>query len=188
MAEQNIQSWSLDTSLPSLQLFGVKVSPLYQHLPLKYWLLSRELLDLSSVTETALLGQEDWDTGFQLHLYHCNLWMVSFLIVKCGVWLAPADFQGLLSLQDSEFRSYEAELNVLLLSSQFLPSSLGNRKLLHLRISIIWLPKNVHTLVFYRFYFNKTSLLSTCEFSGLLKCKSKVKEKIIWLFFLDSKE
>ena len=84
MAEQNIQSWSLDTSLPSLQLFGVKASPLYQHLPLKYWLLSRELLDLSSVTETALFGQKDWETGFQLHLYHCNLWIFSFL--TCQMW------------------------------------------------------------------------------------------------------
>lgn len=47
----------LDTSLLSLQLFGVKVSPFYQHLPLKYWLLSRDLLDWSSVTKRALLDR-----------------------------------------------------------------------------------------------------------------------------------
>ena len=63
MAEQNLQSWSLDTSLPSPQiaLFSEwSTFPFYWHLPLDYWLLSGKQPNLSSVTE-----------GCCYHGYHC---------------------------------------------------------------------------------------------------------------------
>lgn len=93
MAEQNIQSWSLDTSLPCLQLFGVKVSPFYQYLPLKYWLLIRELLDLSSLTKTALHGQKTERQGSSSIFTALISGFSVSLLVKCGVWLAQVIYK-----------------------------------------------------------------------------------------------
>ena len=54
MAEQNLQSWFWDMSLPSPQVAGLLNKAIFsfsnQHLLLEYWLSNGEQLNLSSIT------------------------------------------------------------------------------------------------------------------------------------------